>query len=798
MGAFLRDADLEAAKKKHQLKKKGWLHTAPLVFASCGVIYGDIGTSPLYVYSSTFTNGVPIETDILGAASLIFWILTLCVVVKYCLIVLWADDSGEGGTFALYSLLCRMAKLTPGNADGLDPEDLKLSRYSSARDVTSKKHKGCSSWVQANLQQLLQTSKAAQQTLLIVVLAMTSMVLGDGVLTPAQSVLGAIYGLQVKKPALSSGVIVGVSCAIIILIFAAQRFGTAKIGFSFSPIVILWFLLNIIISGYNTHMFYPTIYKAISPHYAYRFFAQNRHTGWRELAGIFLAITGAEALYADIGHFSRTAIQISFTCIAYPSLVITYFGQAAWLTAHPDQVGSTFYASIPWGDGFYWFMFTIATAAACIASQAMISAVFTIVTQSMSLGCFPRLTVIHTSKKVTGQIYVPEVNFVMMIATVVVVAIFKTTTKLGFAYGVAVSSMMVGTTFLITLVALTVWQINIFLAVAFLLGFGFIDMVFLTTNLYKVPKGGWFALGMAGIVFALSFIWAWGTRAKHAHLAAHKVKLDDLLRSTMPPLLDRSSMAPNADREPPNTSSEAPGSDSAPPNNSAAAHSTTPVPPIVTPGAEPADASGAAVARVATDTVSDIASEHSSNGSTATITIKGRALVERATGQPILRIPGKALVYCDSAFGLPAIFPTLVSRFGALHRTIILLTVRQVAVPTVLPEERLLVLPLVQEGIVRVVARYGYSDEINHGAEFVATLAAKVQSLLPVSKAGAYEREPIYVLTRPMLVPKAGSNIIRKVLLEAYIVLARFARQPWEGWGIPQAGLFEVGAVLDV
>ncbi|DBB02777.1 TPA: Potassium transporter, variant 3 [Trebouxia sp. C0004] len=228
---------------------------------------------------------------------------------------------------------------------------------------------------------------------------MTSMVLGDGVLTPAQSVLGAIYGLQVKT-SVSQGAIVGISCAIVVGLFMVQRFGTGQVGFVFAPIILIYFLCNVIIAVTNITRYKPSVFKALSPHYGYYYFRNNHHLGWVQCSGLFLAITGTEAAYADLGHFSRPAIRISFLAICYPVLILTYIGQTAWLTAFPDQVGSTFYASIPFGDGFYWFVFVFATAAACVASQAMISAAFSIIKQSISLGCFPQLTVHHVSDKV--------------------------------------------------------------------------------------------------------------------------------------------------------------------------------------------------------------------------------------------------------------------------------------------------------------------------------------------------------------------------------------------------------------
>ncbi|KAL3138070.1 Potassium transporter [Trebouxia sp. C0009 RCD-2024] len=441
---WILDADLEGQKEEQVRKKKGWPSTFALAYSAVGVVYGDVGTSPLCVFSSTFTTDTPTETDVLGAMSIIFWTITLIVVVKYMLIVLLADDNGEGGTFALYSLICRFAGMRPATNGIPDASDVTLSRYS--RHTGDKGTKSLSTRISFRLKQYLATTAGAQASLLCLVLLMTSMVLGDGVLTPAQSVLGAIYGLQVKT-SVSQGGIVGISCGIVILLFTVQRFGTGRIGLCFAPIVLIYFLCNLIIAITNISRYKPDIFKALSPHYAYYYFRDNRHLG-------------TEATYADLGHFSRSAIRISFLVICYPVLIVTYLGQAAWLTRYPDQVSSTFYACIPYGDGFYWFVFVFATGAACVASQAMISAAFSIVKQSIALGCFPQLSVQHVSDQVLGSVYIPEVNYVMMVLTVVVIAIFKTTVQLGNAYA----------------------------------------------NLNKVPHGGWFALAIAGAVFSVSYL----------------------------------------------------------------------------------------------------------------------------------------------------------------------------------------------------------------------------------------------------------------------------------------------------
>ncbi|GAQ87155.1 Potassium transporter family protein [Klebsormidium nitens] len=728
------DADLEGQKKRHLAKKAGLLATIGLAYRATGVVYGDIGTSPLYVYSSTFSDGTPSTDRILGCASLIFWTLTLAVLIKYMCFVMFADDNGEGGTFALYSLLCRNANITPGGGAAPVAADLQLSRYTSkhsSRQFLTRKTPA------RVLKNMLERKAWARNALLILVLVMTSMVLGDGVLTPAQSVLGAVYGIQVKLPSTSTSVIVGVSCAIVVALFAAQPFGTGRVGFMFAPVVIIWFASNVVIAIYNTATYYPGIYKCLSPHYAYFFFKDDAHRGWRQLAGVFLAITGAEATFADLGHFSRAGVQLGFVGLAYPSLVITYFGQAAWLIKHPDEVGSTFYASIPGGDGLFWYMFVVATLAATVASQAMISGAFSIVKQSMALGCFPRLRVFNTSDRVTGQVYIPEVNWVMMILTVIVIVIFKNTTKLGLAYGVAVSAMMVGTDLLIFIVMLMVWESNVVAAVAFLLFYAFFDGTYLSANLEKVPDGGWYAILVAGVVSALSLIWYWGTSKKLTYLFANKTRLEDLVTVHRPP-----------------PSSDAPSERALAPRDG--------------------------------------------------------TLANARTGLPILRAPGIALTYSETLVGAPPLMPSLIDRWSCLHQHVVLVTVRQVAVPRVDPEERILVQKLPYPGMYRAVARYGYLDRVNHGSAFVLKLTDRLSTLDPDIKraaadadaaAGAGVGTVLYIFSRQKLTSHKGEddNVVlrwvRRFMLETvYGTMVKFAHVSHEEWGIPHANKFEGGA----
>ncbi|KAJ7547569.1 hypothetical protein O6H91_08G092600 [Diphasiastrum complanatum] len=482
--------------------------TLRLAFQTIGVVYGDVGTSPLYVYSSTFPNGINTQhtnQDVLGALSLIIYTLTLIPLLKYVFIVLRANDRGEGGTFALYSLISRHAKVTLIPNQNL--EDRKLSGYKL--DLPNKVK------YSSRVKQKLETSRLAQVLLLLLALIGTCMVIGDGVLTPAISVLSAVEGIKVQATSLSQNVVVIISCVILVLLFSVQQLGTDKVGFIFAPCVFVWFMFIGLIGLYNIFKYDAGVFRAFNPKYMYDYFKVNKKDAWTSLGGVVLCITGTEAMFADLGHFSVRSIQIAFTALVYPSLLSAYIGQAAYLLKHPEHVDQTFYKSIP--GPVYWPQFVVAVIAAIIASQAMISATFSIIKQSMALGCFPRVKIVHTSQKHMGQIYIPELNWFLMVACVIITAAFKNTTQIGNAYGICVVAVMVVTTSFLTIIMLMIWQINIFLALGFLIVFGSIELFYLTSVLEKFTQGGWLPLLFAGIFLAIMISWYYGNATKYKY-----------------------------------------------------------------------------------------------------------------------------------------------------------------------------------------------------------------------------------------------------------------------------------------
>ncbi|KAL0724884.1 hypothetical protein Bca4012_039483 [Brassica carinata] len=451
-----------------------------LAFQSLGVVYGDIGTSPLYVYASTFTEGIHDEDDIIGVLSLIIYTLTLVALLKYVFIVLQANDNGEGGTFALYSLICRYAKT--GLIPNQEPEDRELSNYTL--ELPNTKHRRAH-----KIKEKLENFKFAKIILFLVTIMGTSMVIGDGILTPSISVLSAVSGIK----SLGQNTVVGVSVAILILLFAFQRFGTDKVGFSFAPIILLWFT--------------------------------------------FLTGIGTEAMFADLGHFSVRAVQDLVT----PASSVLRLKSPLGRSAVPRTVLRLSTLLIPSlvTDPFYWPTFVVAVAASIIASQAMISGAFSVISQSLRMGCFPRVKVVHTSAKYEGQVYIPEINYFLMLACVAVTLAFRTTEKIGHAYGIAVVTVMVITTFMVTLIMLVIWKTNIVWIAMFLIIFGSIEMLYLSSVMYKFTSGGYLPLAITVVLMAVMAIWQYVHVLKYRYELREKISGETAIQMATSPDINR-------------------------------------------------------------------------------------------------------------------------------------------------------------------------------------------------------------------------------------------------------------------
>ncbi|MBI2505404.1 MAG: potassium transporter Kup [Candidatus Latescibacteria bacterium] len=446
-----------------QAEHSDGLHHNPLpvlILGALGVVYGDIGTSPLYALRECFvgTHGLPpTQTAVLGVLSLICWSLVVVITLKYLVFVLRADNGGEGGILALMAL------------------------------VTSKQPKR--GWV-------------------LVALGVfgAALLYADGMLTPAISVLSAVEGLSIATP-LFQPYVLPLSIAIMLILFSFQRFGTGKIGTVFGPIVLLWFAA-IGLTGALSIAHTPGVLKAVDPRYAFHFFAAEGWRGFAVLGAVFLVVTGGETLYADMGHFGRRAIQWGWFCAALPCLLLNYFGQGALLLRAPEAVVNPFYFLVPsWG---LFPMVALATMATVIASQAVISGAFSLTRQAVQLGYCPRLEIRQTSTSEIGQIYLPTINSMLMVGTIFLMLLFRESGNLAAAYGIAVSTTMFFTTLLLYSAARQVWSWRPLAALA-LIGFFVVpDLGFLAANLLKVHDGGWLPLLMASAVYLLMSTWEQG------------------------------------------------------------------------------------------------------------------------------------------------------------------------------------------------------------------------------------------------------------------------------------------------
>ncbi|XP_073312174.1 potassium transporter 11 isoform X2 [Primulina huaijiensis] len=375
----------------------------------------------------------------------------------------------------------------------------------------------------AKTKRWLEAHASRRNTLLILVLVGTCMVIGDGILTPAISVLSASGGIKVDYPKLSNDVVVLVAVVILVGLFSVQHYGTDRVGWLFAPVVLLWFLMIGGIGIYNICNYDTSVLRAFSPVYIYRYFKRGGKDGWTSLGGIMLSITGTEALFADLAHFPVSAIQLAFTVVVFPCLLLAYSGQAAYLMENKEHVVNAFYHSIP--EKIYWPMFIVATLAAVIGSQATISATFSIIKQALALGCFPRVKVVHTSKKFLGQIYIPDINWILMVLCIAVTAGFRNQSQIGNAYGTAVVIVMLATTLLMTLIMLLVWHCHWILVLLFTFFSLVVECTYFSAVLFKIDQGGWVPLVIAAAFLVIMFVWHYGTVKRYEFEMHSKVSM---------------------------------------------------------------------------------------------------------------------------------------------------------------------------------------------------------------------------------------------------------------------------------
>ncbi|KAF4353974.1 hypothetical protein F8388_011142 [Cannabis sativa] len=490
--------------------------TLLLSYKTLGVVFGGLVTSPLYVYPSMPLKS-PTEDDYLGIYSIMFWTLTLIGVVKYACIALKADDQGEGGTFALYSKLCRNMNI-----------GIVSRKYSNSNNDLKN---------QSALGMFFERSIVARRVLLFIAILGMCMLIGDGILTPAISVLSAMDGVRGPFPSVSKSAVEGLSAAVLVVLFLLQKFGTSRVSFLFSPIMAAWTFCTPMVGIYSIIRYYPGIFKAVSPHYIFHFFSRNGKEGWLLLGGTVLCITGSEALFADLGHFNRKSIQMAFLFTIYPSLVLTYAGQTAYLIKFPNDHDDGFYKFIP--KKIYWPIFAISTSAAIVASQSLISATFSVIKQSVVLDYFPRVKVVHTSPSKEGEVYSPEVNYILMILCVAVILIFGDGKDIGNAFGVVVILVMLITTILLTLVMIIIWRTPSYLVVLYFSVFFVMEGVYVSAVFTKIPEGGWIPFAISLILAFIMFGWFYGRQRKVAYELTYKITLERLGQLISDPSVQR-------------------------------------------------------------------------------------------------------------------------------------------------------------------------------------------------------------------------------------------------------------------
>ena len=451
-----------------------------LALSALGVVYGDIGTSPLYALKECFNgpHGIEVSTQtVFGVLSLVFWALVIVISIKYMAFVLRADNRGEGGILALTSLAC--------------PQKLANSPY----------------------------------LLLGLGIFGASLLYGDGVITPAITVLSAVEGLTVATHLFEPWV-VPIAIVILMTLFYFQNHGTARIGAVFGPVMLLWFT---VLAGLGIHgiMQYPAILGSVNPYYAFDFFIHHKLEAYFVMGAVFLAVTGGEALYADMGHFGKNPIRRAWFIAVLPGLMLNYLGQGAMLITNPATKENPFYLMAP-----SWMLYplvALATLASVIASQALISGVFSLSRQAIQLGLSPRMQIVHTSRKEIGQIYLPQMNWALLIGCIYLVLTFKSSSGLAAAYGFSVATDMVITTVLMFVVARKVWGWNLAVALPVMLFFLAVDLIFFSANIIKIPQGGYVPLIIGTVLYTLMSTWRRGRQILAERLRNSVIHLDKFL-----------------------------------------------------------------------------------------------------------------------------------------------------------------------------------------------------------------------------------------------------------------------------
>jgi len=458
--------------------------TAALALGALGVVFGDIGTSPLYAMREVFSGAHPVSVNVphvYGVLSLVLWSLIIIVSLKYVVFIMRADNKGEGGIIALIAVMQRAV-----------PANTRLGIV-----------------------------------LTIIGVFGASLFYGDGIITPAISVLSAVEGLQIAAPGLAP--LVGpIALLLLVALFAFQRFGTARVGSLYGPVMLVWFSTLAVMGIYNV-LKHPEVLLAVSPHWALQFFAEQGSYAFFVLGAVVLAVTGAESIYADMGHFGRRPIRIAWFGLAFPALVLNYFGQGALVLYEQSAINNPFYRMAP--DWALWPLIGLATLATIIASQAVITGAFSVTRQAIQLGYLPRMQIIHTSEQEMGQIYIPFVNWALMSGVIVLVLGFGSSSNLAAAYGIAVTGTMTIDTILGFVVVFALWRWNRIIILLGLLLFLAVDFAFVGATAIKIINGGWFPLLVGVLVFALLSTWKRGRALLLQRMQTGSIALEPFVQS---------------------------------------------------------------------------------------------------------------------------------------------------------------------------------------------------------------------------------------------------------------------------
>lgn len=658
-------------------RKQSWREIFMLSFSSLGAIYGDLGTSPLYTMNSIkYSQSPPNKDDVYGGVSIIFYVFTIIVIFKYvCIVLVFGPNNGEGGQVAIYAKIARFLKIgpkgvvIPGKTEGGELDDLDLKVL--ARQDTSMS----TDTLHSRIEQIKQHPVLIKILKLFILGACffgCSLVMSDGLLTPTTSVLSAIGGIQIAVPSFNS--VLAVSEVILVVLFLIQQFGSTKISFTFAPIICIWMFGLIICGIYNIVVHHPGIFAALSPYYAIKIL---RNGGIDVFGGAMLAITGTEAMFADIGHFGKLPIQLTLSFFVYPALILCYLGQGAYLVKHPDAVVNPFFISLPGGTGSapYWIMFVLSTLSSIIASQALILSVFSITSQLINLDCFPKLRVVHVSHQYAGKVYIPTVNWMLMIGVVCTAAGFKNSNNVTAAYGLGISLDLIVTSSLIVICLFYVYNTNIFWPVAFAFVFIPLEACLVIANLKKVPHGAWFPLMMAVLFSTLLTIWRWARSRKVDQEIHQQVKIADLY-----PFFQAKSVT--------------------------------------------VDLSGDL----------DLSTRGRSRERVTVIPQPARNQVITKYGTQVLQKHlGVGFMYVNSLLTnspntLPQLYAKIIQNFASIPNNLVFVGVRVLSIPYVVDHQRFVLAPMKLPGHHKCIVRFGFMEEIQMSQELIKS----IMQLMPI------------------------------------------------------------------